>query len=105
MMTRIFRAFVEGIKFFRENRDYSFKVAAEFIRTKDPEAVNAVLDSPSRLQEKPYVPMKESNFFSESKRSQSARPAFRSRLPRRFKPDAGVGKNRLHRRALEELEL
>lgn len=63
-MTRILKGFVEGIKFFRENRDYSFKVAAEFIRTKDPEAVGAVLDSPARLQEKvPYVPMKGIEFL------------------------------------------
>lgn len=83
-MTRILRGFVEGIKFFRENRDYSFKVAAEFIRTKDPDAVNAVLDSPARLQEKvPYVPMKGIEFLLKVE-------ALRNPRARRFDPAAVV---------------
>ena len=83
-MTRILKGFVEGIKFFRENRDYSFKVAAEFIRTKDPEAVGAVLDSPARLQEKvPYVPMKGIEFLLKVE-------ALRNPRAQRFDPAAVV---------------
>ena len=83
-MTRILKGFVEGLKFFRENRDYSFKVAAEFIRTKDPEAVSAVLDSPSRLQEKvPYVPMKGIEFLLKVE-------ALRNPRAQRFDPAAVV---------------
>ena len=63
-MSRVLKGFVEGLKFFRENREYTFKIAAEFTRTNDPEAISAVLDSPARLQEKvPFVPMKGIEFL------------------------------------------
>lgn len=61
---RLVKGFVEGLKFFKENRDYAFKVAAEFTRTNDPDAINAVLDSPARLQERiPHVPLKGIEFL------------------------------------------
>jgi len=61
---RLVKGFVEGLKFFKEHRDYAFKVAAEFTRTNDPEAISAVLDSPTRLQEKvPHVPLKGIEFL------------------------------------------
>ncbi|MDP9129297.1 MAG: ABC transporter substrate-binding protein [Candidatus Binatota bacterium] len=61
---RLVKGFVEGLKFFKENREFAFKVAAEFTRTNDPEAISAVLDSPARLQEKiPYVPLKGIDFL------------------------------------------
>lgn len=61
---RLVRGFVEGLKFFKENREFAFKVAAEFTRTNDPEAISAVLDSPARLQEKiPHVPLKGIEFL------------------------------------------
>ena len=61
---RLVKGFVEGLKFFKENREFAFKVAAEFTRTNDPEAISAVLDSPARLQEKiPYVPLKGIEFL------------------------------------------
>ena len=84
IMTRILKGFVEGLKFFRENREYTFKVAAEFTRTNDPEAISAVLDSPARLQEKvPYVPMKGIEFLLKVE-------ALRNPKAQRFDPAAVV---------------
>ena len=83
-MTRILKGFVEGLKFFREHREYAFKVAAEFIRTNDPEAIGAVLDSPARLQEKiPYVPMKGIEFLLKVE-------ALRNPKAQRFDPATAV---------------
>lgn len=66
---RLVKGFVEGLKFFKENRDFAFKVASEMTRTTDAEALSAVLDSPARLQEKsPTCRKKASNFCSRSKR-------------------------------------
>jgi ABC-type nitrate/sulfonate/bicarbonate transport system substrate-binding protein len=63
-VTRVMKGFVEGLKFFKENREFALKVAAELTRTTDAEAISAVLDSPARLQEKiPYVPMKGIEFL------------------------------------------
>jgi NitT/TauT family transport system substrate-binding protein len=61
---RVMKGFVEGLKFFKENREFALKVAGELTRTTDTEAISAVLDSPARLQEKiPYVPMKGIEFL------------------------------------------
>ena len=61
---RVLKGFVEGLKFFKENREFALKVATELTRTTDVEAVSAVLDSPARLQEKiPYVPLKGIDFL------------------------------------------
>ena len=61
---RVMKGFVEGLKFFKENRQFTLKVAAELTRTTDVEAVSAILDSPARLQEKvPYVPIKGIEFL------------------------------------------
>ena len=61
---RIMKGFVEGLKFFKDNREFATKVAAEMTRTTDTEALSAILDSPARLQEKvPYVPLKGIEFL------------------------------------------
>jgi hypothetical protein len=58
------KGFVEGLKFFKENRAFALKVAAELTRTTDVDALSAILDSPARLQEKvPYVPVKGIQFL------------------------------------------
>lgn len=61
---QVMKGFVEGLKFFKENREFALKVAAELTRATDADAISAVLDSPARLQEKvPYVPMKGIEFL------------------------------------------
>jgi NitT/TauT family transport system substrate-binding protein len=61
---RVLKAFVEGLKFFKENREFALKVAADLTRTTDVEAISTILDSPARLQEKiPYVPLKGIEFL------------------------------------------
>jgi len=73
---RLVKGFVEGLKFFKENREFAFKVAAEFTRTNDPEAISAVLDSPARLQEKiPHVPLKGIEFLLKVEAQRNPRAA------------------------------
>lgn len=61
---RVMKGFVEGLKFFRDNRNFALKIAAEFTRTSDMEAVSASYDLTVQLQEKvPFVNMKGVEFL------------------------------------------
>lgn len=61
---RVVKGFVEGLKFFRENRSFALRVAAEFTRTSDTEAVGASYDLTVQLQDKvPFVNMKGMEFL------------------------------------------
>jgi NitT/TauT family transport system substrate-binding protein len=61
---RVLKGFVEGLKFFRENRSFALKVFADFTRTSDTEALNTSYDLTIRLQEKlPFVNLKGVEFL------------------------------------------
>lgn len=61
---RVMKGFVEGLKFFRENRSFALRVAAEFTRTSDMEAVSASYDMTLQLQDNvPFVNMKGVEFL------------------------------------------
>lgn len=49
---RVMKGFVEGLKFFREDRSFALKVFADFTKTTDPEALNTSYDLTIQLQEK-----------------------------------------------------
>jgi NitT/TauT family transport system substrate-binding protein len=55
-VARVMRAFVEGIKYYRDNREFALKVTADFAKNNDPEVLNASYDSVIRFQDRtPYV--------------------------------------------------
>ena len=55
-VARVMKAFVEGIKYYRDNREFALKVTADFAKNNDPEVLNASYDSVIRFQDRtPYV--------------------------------------------------
>ena len=61
---RVMKGFVEGLKFFRENRDFALKVFADFTKTSDVEALRTSYDMTIQLQEKlPFVNVKGVEFL------------------------------------------
>ena len=61
---RVMKGFVEGLKFFRENRGFALGVFADFTRTSDREALSASYDLTIQLQEKlPFVNLKGVEFL------------------------------------------
>lgn len=63
-VTRVMKGFVEGLKFFRENRSFALKVFADFTRTSDMEALSTGYDLTLHLQDKsPFVNMKGIEFL------------------------------------------
>jgi len=63
-VARVMRAFTEGIKFYRDNREFALKVTADFAKNNDPEVLNASYDSVIRFQDKtPYVNPKGIDFI------------------------------------------
>ncbi len=67
---RVMKAFVEGIRFYRDNREFALKVTADFAKNNDPEVLNASYNSVIRFQDKtPHVNPKGSILFSRLSRS------------------------------------
>jgi NitT/TauT family transport system substrate-binding protein len=63
-VARVMKAFVEGIKFYRDNREFALKVTADFAKNNDPEVLNASYDSVIRFQDRvPYVNPKGIDFI------------------------------------------
>ena len=61
---RVMKAFVEGIRFYRDNREFALKVTADFAKNSDPEVLNASYNSVIRFQDKvPYVNLKGIDFI------------------------------------------
>jgi NitT/TauT family transport system substrate-binding protein len=61
---RVMKGFVEGLKFFRENRSFALRVAADFTRTTDMEALSSSYDMAIQLQDKvPFVNVKGIEFL------------------------------------------
>ena len=63
-VTRVMKAFVEGLKFYRENKDFVLKVTADFAQNRDAEVLNSTYNTVTRFQERvPYVNMKGIEFM------------------------------------------
>ena len=63
-VARVMKAFTEGIKYYRDNREFARKVTADFAKNNDPEVLNASYDSVIRFQDKtPYVNPKGIDFI------------------------------------------
>ena len=58
------KVFIEGLKFYRENKEFVLKVTADFAQNRDPEVLNATYNTVTRFQERvPYVNMKGIEFM------------------------------------------
>ena len=63
-VTRVMQAFVEGLKFDRENKEFVLKVTADSAQNRDTEVLNATYNTVTRFQERvPYVNMKGIEFM------------------------------------------
>ena len=63
-VTRVMKTFVEGLKFYRENKEFVLKVTADFAQNRDPEVLNATYNTVTRFQDRiPYVNMKGIEFM------------------------------------------
>jgi ABC-type nitrate/sulfonate/bicarbonate transport system substrate-binding protein len=87
---RVMKGFIEGLKFFRENRSFAIKVFADFTRTSDMEALDASYDLTVRLQEKlPIVNLKGVEFLLQLTEARDPRA-------RNFDPAALVDSSFMH---------
>jgi NitT/TauT family transport system substrate-binding protein len=63
-VTRVMKAFIEGLKFYRENKEFVLKVTADFAQNRDTEVLNATYNTVTRFQDRiPYVNMKGIEFM------------------------------------------
>lgn len=61
---RVMKAFIEGLRYYRENKEFALKVTADFAQNRDPEVLNPTYDVVTRYQERvPYVNMKGIEFM------------------------------------------
>ena len=55
-LTRVMKAFIEGLKFYRENKAFAVKVTADFARSNDAEVLDKTYDVVTKFQDRvPYV--------------------------------------------------
>jgi NitT/TauT family transport system substrate-binding protein len=63
-VTRVMKTFVEGLKFYRENKEFVLKVTADFAQNRDMEVLSATYNTVTRFQDRiPYVNMKGIEFM------------------------------------------
>ena len=63
-VTRVMKTFVEGLKFYRENKEFVLKVTADFAQNRDVEVLSATYNTVTRFQDRvPYVNMKGIEFM------------------------------------------
>ena len=61
---RVMKTFVEGLRYYKENREFVLKVTADFAQNRDPNVLNPTYDVVTRFQERlPYVNMKGIEFL------------------------------------------
>jgi NitT/TauT family transport system substrate-binding protein len=61
---RVMKAFIEGLRFYRENKEFALKVTADFAQNRDAQVLSATYDVVTRYQERvPYVNMKGIEFM------------------------------------------
>jgi NitT/TauT family transport system substrate-binding protein len=61
---RVMKTFVEGLKFYRETKEFVLKVTADFAQNRDMEVLSATYNTVTRFQDRvPYVNMKGIEFM------------------------------------------
>lgn len=61
---RVMKTFVEGLRYYKDNREFVLKVTADFAQNRDPNVLNPTYDVVTRFQDRvPYVNMKGVEFM------------------------------------------
>ena len=61
---RVMKTFVEGLRYYKDNREFVLKVTADFAQNRDPNVLNPTYDVVTRFQDRvPYVNMKGIEFM------------------------------------------
>ena len=61
---RVIKTFVEGLRYYKENREFVLRVTADFAQNRDPNVLNPTYDVVTRFQDRvPYVNMKGIEFM------------------------------------------
>ena len=61
---RVMKTFVEGLRYYKENKEFVLKVTADFAQNRDPEVLNPTYQVVTRYQDRiPYVNMKGIEFM------------------------------------------
>ena len=61
---RVMKTFVEGLRYYKENKEFVLKVTADFAQNRDPEVLNPTYEVVTRYQDRvPYVNMKGIEFM------------------------------------------
>ncbi len=61
---KVMKTFVEGLRFYKDNREFVLKVTADFTQNRDPNVLNPTYDVVTRYQDRvPYVNMKGIEFM------------------------------------------
>jgi NitT/TauT family transport system substrate-binding protein len=61
---RVMKTFVEGLRYYRDNREFVLKVTADFAQNRDPDVLNPTYDVVTRFQDRvPYVNLKGIEFM------------------------------------------
>ena len=61
---RVMKTFVEGLRFYKENREFVLKVTADFAQNRDPDVLRQTYEVVTRFQDRvPYVNMKGIEFM------------------------------------------
>jgi NitT/TauT family transport system substrate-binding protein len=61
---RVMKTFVEGLRYYKENKEFVLKVTADFAQNRDPNVLNPTYDVVTRYQDRvPYVNMKGIEFM------------------------------------------
>jgi ABC-type nitrate/sulfonate/bicarbonate transport system substrate-binding protein len=64
IVMRVMKTFVEGLRFYRDNREFVLKVTADFAQNHDPEVLKPTYEVVTRFQDRvPYVNMKGIEFM------------------------------------------
>jgi ABC-type nitrate/sulfonate/bicarbonate transport system substrate-binding protein len=61
---RVMKTFVEGLRYYRDNREFVLKVTADFVQNRDPDVLRPTYEVVTRFQDRvPYVNMKGIEFM------------------------------------------
>ena len=64
---KVMKTFVEGLRYYKDNREFVLKVTADFAQNRDPAVLNPTYDVVTRYQDRvPYVNMKGIEFMLKS---------------------------------------
>ncbi len=77
---KVIKTFVEGLRYYKDNREFVLKVTADFAQNRDPAVLNPTYDVVTRFQDRvPYVNMKGIEFMLKTlEAARSARQDLRS---------------------------